>query len=280
MKKTLSKSLAGLSLLIIVLMLFGAQAPGFAAPSLQMTDFPTPTPGPDGRILYTVVYLDTLWRIAAVSGITLDELRQLNNLDADAIIAPGDVLLLGFSGAAATPGSPTPESFIPTAAPGALPTPTSGPGTGEVCVLLYLDDNGDSVRAEEEVAIAGGAISISNRAGTISLQETTVPGPDDPALDPPRICFEDLTEGDYTISVAIPDGYNPTTDLSATFRLLPGDTTFVDFGAQLGSEAIAEEEATAVPEEGGRSPLFGLIGVLFLLAGAGLAVYAFMSGRK
>lgn len=280
MKTTLLKFLAGLALLTYILMLFGAQAPGFAAPALQMTDFPTPTPGPDGRILYTVQDFDTLWRIAAVSGITLDELRQLNNLDADAIIAPGDVLLLGFSGLAATPGSPTPESFIPTAVPGALPTPTSGPGTGEVCVLLYNDGNGDSTREEVEPAIPGGAISIANRAGTISLQETTIPGPADPAEDPPRICFEDLVEGEYTVSVAVPDGYNATTDLSAGFRLLPGDTTFIDFGAQPSSEAIAAEVATAVPEEGGRSPIFGLIGALFLLAGAGLAVYAFMSGRR
>ena len=117
MNTKLAKILAGLGLLLLVLMLFGAQQTGYAAPSLQMTDFPTPTPGTDGRILYTVQAYDTLWRIAAVSGISLDELRQLNNLSADDLIAPGDVLLLGLSGDAVTPEAPTPESLSPPSPP-------------------------------------------------------------------------------------------------------------------------------------------------------------------
>ena len=42
--------------------------PAYAAPALQLTEFPTPTPGPDGRIIYIVQDGDTLWRIAAVKG--------------------------------------------------------------------------------------------------------------------------------------------------------------------------------------------------------------------
>lgn len=272
--------LAGASLLLVLLLVLGLQTPVIAAPLLQLTDFPTPTPGPDGRILYTVQLGDTLWRIAAVSGMTLDEIRQLNNLSADEIINPGDVLLLGFSGDAATSGSPTPEGVIPTLPAGSLlPTPTSGPGTGTVCVLLYEDANGDAIRQEEEPAIAGGAISLTNRAGTISEQDQTVPGPADPAEDPPRICFEEMQEGDYVVTVAIPDGYNPTTDLSASFSLIPGDTTFIDFGAQLSTEGEAQA-ISEIPEEGGRSPVFGLIGGLLLVAGLGVAVYAMFSGRR
>lgn len=272
--------IAGASLLLVFLFILGLQTPVIAAPLLQLTDFPTPTPGPDGRILYTVQDGDTLWRIAAVSGLTLDEVRQLNNLDAEAIINPGDVLLLGFSGPGATPGSPTPEGVIPTLPAGSLPpTPTSGPGTGTVCVLLYADGNGDAVRQEDEPSVPGGAVSLSNRAGTVSLQDETVPGPADPAEDPPRICFEELIEGDYVVTVAIPDGYNPTTDLSASFKLIPGDTTFIDFGAQLSSEGEAQAEVE-IPEEGGRSPLFGLIGGILLLGGLGVAVYALFSGRR
>jgi hypothetical protein len=127
--------------------------------------------------------------------------------------------------------------------------------------------------------VAEAAISISNRVGTVSLQEETVAGPADPDEDPPRICFPELEEGEYTVTVAIPDGYNSTTDLSATFRLIPGDTTVIDFGVQLSSDAIAEVES-ATPEEGGRAPLFGLIGGALLLAGIGLAAYALISGRR
>jgi len=189
------------------------------------------------------------------------------------------VLLLGFGGPGLE-GSPTPDSVIPTVVPGsALPTPTSGPGTGEVCILLYDDLNGDAVRQEEEVAVPGGAISLADRAGTVSLQDETLPGPADPLEEPPRICFPQLLEGDYTVTVAIPDGYNATTDLSASFRLIPGDTTLIDIGAQRSSAAIVEEQAQA-PEEGGRAPMIGLIGGALLLAGIGLAAFALISGRR
>ncbi|HUF40068.1 MAG TPA: LysM peptidoglycan-binding domain-containing protein [Anaerolineales bacterium] len=263
----------------VLLALPSARRPASAAPALQLTDFPTPTPGEDGRILYTVQEGDTLWRIAAVAGISLDELRRINNLTADAIINVGQVLLLGFGGPALE-GTPTPESVIPTVVPGSsLPTPTSGPGTGEICVLLYEDVNGDAIRQEEEVAVPGGAISLADRAGTVSLQAETIPGPADPLEEPPRICFPDLLEGDYTVTVAIPDGYNATTDLSASFRLVPGESTLIDIGAQRSSAAVVEQQAQA-PEEGGRAPLFGLIGGALLLAGVGLAAYALISGRR
>jgi hypothetical protein len=273
-------ALIGIFILSAILLAFPTgRTPASAAPALQLTEFPTPTPGQDGRILYTVQDGDTLWRIAAVAGMSLDELRQLNNLDAEAIINIGDVLLLGFGGPAVE-GSPTPEGVIPTVVPGSvLPTPTSGPGTGEVCILLYEDLNGDAIRQEEEVAVPAGAISLSDRAGTVSLQAETIPGPADPLEEPPRICFPDLLEGEYTVTVAIPDGYNSTTDLSASFRLVPGDTTLIDIGAQQSSAAIVEEQAQA-PEEGGRAPLFGVIGGALLLAGVGLAAYALISGRR
>ncbi len=37
--------------------------PVTAAPPLQATDFATPTPGPDGKIIYIVQPGDSLWRI-------------------------------------------------------------------------------------------------------------------------------------------------------------------------------------------------------------------------
>jgi len=271
---------------LLLLVLFGTTTIGsskttaYAAPLFQFTPFPTPTPGPDGRILYTVQQDDTLFRIAAVAGITVEELMRLNNIDPDnAIIRPGEVLLLGLGGPSAQP-TETPAGVIPTPDLGNLPpTPTSGPGTGTVCVFLYNDLNGDGMRQEEEVAVPGGAISLSNISGSVSIQDETVPGPADPTVeDPPRICAEDLLEGEYIVSVAIPDGYNPTTVLNKTFNLLEGDTTFIDFGAQL-SSAGAIEVAEEVPEEGGRSPLLGIIGGALLLAGLGLALLAAFVGR-
>lgn len=244
----------------LVLILIFLAVPTLAAPALQLTPFPTPTPGTDGRILYTVQEGDTLLRISLISGVPIDELRGLNNLTGDTILV-GDVLLLGLGGpsqASPTPGpSPTPTEVVP--------TPSPQPGTGELCILLFEDINGDSIRQEEEPSIQGGAISIGNRSGTVSLTTDTKSG-----LEPE--CFEELPEGDYTITVAVPEGYNQTTASSYILKLQAGDTSYVNFGAQLNS--AAEAEAPIAASEGGRSPLFAIIGGIFLLAGLGLAIFA------
>jgi len=236
-----------------------------AAPRLQMTPFPTPTPGPDGRIIYIVQPGDTLVRISLISGVSVEELRGLNNLVGDNIVV-GQPLLLGLGGPSLpspTPGpSPTPTPL--------LPTPSPKPGLGNLCVILYNDRNGDSLRQEEEPSIPGGAISVNNRAGNISLTVETSSG-----LQPH--CFTDLPEDTYTISVAVPEGYNPTTVTNYTLRLLAGDETYIDFGAQASSQTVAEAPA---PGGSGRSPLLGLLGGLLLFAGIGLAIYAVLLLRR
>jgi hypothetical protein len=230
-----------------------------AAPLAQLTPFPTPTPGPDGRIIYIVQANDTILRISLISGVTIDELRGLNNL-LDDVIVPGQELLLGLGGPSAatpTPGpSPTPTQAIPTASP--------EPGLAILCVLVYNDINGDAIRQEEETSIAKSAISVNDRLGAISLTATTVSG-----LDPH--CFNDLPEGEYNITVAIPDGYNSTTVSSYVLKIQAGDETYLDFGAQANSETQAD---APISTEEGRSPLLGIIGGIFLVAGAAVAVFA------
>jgi len=134
-----------------------------------------------------------------------------------------------------------------------------------LCILLFQDINGDSIRQEEEPSIQGGAISIGNRSGSVTLTADTKSG-----LEPE--CFEELPEGDYTITVAIPEGYNQTTPSSYNLKLGAGDTSYVNFGAQLNSSAQVDAPITA--PEGGRSPIFAIIGGVFLLAGLGLAIFA------
>ncbi|MCK4899208.1 MAG: LysM peptidoglycan-binding domain-containing protein, partial [Anaerolineales bacterium] len=146
------RTFAGLSFLVSALIIFGLSGTVSAAPALQLTPFPTPTPGPDGRILYIVKVGDTLLRISLISGVSLDELRGLNNLTGDNIFE-GQELLLGLGGPSQvtpTPGpSPTP--------PQALPTPSPQPGSGNLCILLFNDINGDSIRQEDEPSIPDGA---------------------------------------------------------------------------------------------------------------------------
>ena len=250
-----------------------------AAPALQLTNFPTPTPGADGRIIYVVQQDDTLWRISAITGVSIDELRTLNNLSAEDVIAPGQSLLIGF-------GARTEPTLDPNAAPTAIPagftpTPTAGPSSGSVCILLFEDVNGDAIRQETEFGILSGAISIANQSGSVTYTgESTDATEVDEFGDvvPVRVCFDTVPVGEYTVSVAAPDGYNPTTFSNYTFELLGGDETFLDFGAQI---STAGEEANPPPEEGGRSPTMGIIGGVFILSSIGLAVYVFLfSGRR
>ena len=265
--------------ILLALVLLTVRLPVQAAPPAQLTAFPTPTPGPDGRILYIVQVGDTLWRIAAITGITLDQLRLLNKLADDATLQPGQVLLIGLAGPALvtdTPGpSPTP--------PPALPTATPPSGTANVYVFLYNDRNGDSLRQADEPVIPGGATSMSNKVGTITRtadtrSEVDPACPEELELEKGYNCFVELTEGEYNITVAIPDGYNPTTELSRVFKLKGGDETYISFGAQANSEKIVE--TAVIPESPGRSPVLAILGGVILLVGIGLGIYAALLARR
>lgn len=242
-----------------------AFSPAQAAPAVQIPIY-TPTPGPDGQIIYIVKPNDTLLAISLLTGVPVETLRGLNNLTGDTIFE-GQKLLLGLAG---------PVEVTPTAGPTPtptpiLPTPTPKPGQGSLCILLFNDLNGDSIRQEDEASIPDGAISFGNRAGSVSENTTSGIG-----LDPQ--CFEPLPEGDYTISVAVPEGYNSTTQTSYEVTLNAGDTVYLNFGAQANSQTLAEAPIIPAPE-GSRSPLLGIIGGFFLLLGAIVAFYAARSIR-
>ncbi len=255
-------------LLMLPLLLFGILAPAEASPSLQ-EQFPSPTPGPDGRILYIVQAGDSCFRIEALYGITVDQLRSLNpQLDENCTLGVGDELMLGIGGPAALSPTPGPSPTLP---PPTI-TPTLPAGTTEICVLLYDDLNGDALRQETELGIADGAVSVSNTAGTFSDTKTTVSVIDPDTEEPQQVCFTDVPEGEYNISMAVPDNYNPTMEVSYTFTIKAGDRAFVDFGAQSKTETAIEPP----PEDGGgsTSPIFGILGGLLLLGGLGLGWYA------
>jgi LysM repeat protein len=257
------RPLIGLTLAILVLFLLEMNIPALAAPAFQLTPFPTPTPGPDGRIIYVVQPNDTLLRISLISGVPVEELRALNNFTGDNIRV-GQELLLGLGGPSqATPTagpSPTPTAV--------LPTPSPEPGFGELCVLLFEDLDGDSIRQETEASISSAEISVSDRSGTISkTSEEAVSDEDETG----SLCFGELPEGSYSVTVAIPEGYNATTITNYSLSLKAGDKTYVDFGAQQNSEALAQ---APVPAGSGPSPVLGIVGGLLLLSGAGLAFFA------
>ena len=248
-----------LSFLLVSIWLSTLSLPAAASPNAQIV-YQTPTPGPDGRILYIVKPDDTCIRIALLHQITEDQLRSLNNIRGqNCIVIVGQELLIGYGGPAEspTPGpSPTPTPLLPTSTP--------LPGKASVCVVLFEDVNGNGLFEDTESLLLGGQVSITDPHGTFSKTGTTV---EDPAAP---LCFEDITEGSYTISMAIPQGYNPTTSTSRTLSLQAGDTSTLDFGAQISLKAPPPE---VTPESASRIPLFGFLGVALILVGAGLAIY-------
>ncbi|MGH9649617.1 MAG: hypothetical protein ACRD3I_04015, partial [Terriglobales bacterium] len=163
-------------------------------------------------------------------------------------------------------------SVAPPATPAASPTPTLSPeemtGTGEICVLLFLDQNGNARLDETELALADGQVSVADRQGNLAGDHTT-------GTEPEGFCFTELEAADYNVSGAVPPNYNPTTSMNVPVRLEPGDIKFVQFGGQP-SGAIA----TVPRPEGSGSSLLGAIG-LAMLGGAGLLGYlAFRTGRQ
>jgi LysM repeat protein len=270
--KTNNKLLAALAGITFILMIFaGVFSPAHAAPALQLTPFPTPTPGLDGRILYTVQADDTLWRISAVSKVPLDELRQLNSLGADAVIRPGQVLLLGVVDPPAVtqdPGATQDPATLPT------PTPTILADASSICVLLYLDENGDAIREDFEIALADGEVSVTERLGTYSNKQTTT------FFDEP-VCFDNIPPGEYLVTMALPGGFNRTTELSVSVELLPGDTSYLNFGAQP-TEVFEPLTDLTDPNDGGSSGslIIAVVGAGLLLAGVGVGVWAVINNKR
>ncbi len=248
--------------LIFLGVIFSLSLPQGAAPQAQVLYF-TPTPNENGQIFYTIKGGDTCISVSLLNQISLDQLRQLNNLDAACVLITGNQLLLGTVEPQPTSPGPLPTETA------LLPSPTPFRGTGRVCIVLFDDLNGNALAESGEAAIPDGAISISDRLGRVSLTGQTSESIDSPT------CFEALEEGDYNISVAIPQGYNPTTQLNYALKVSAGDNSLLDFGAQLSAQA-----APAPVAEGGRSPLLAVFGGIILLAGVGLAVYARLLARR
>lgn len=274
-------SLLALILTMGVLFQIKYSSPVEAAPNPQYTFYPTPTPGPDGRIIYIVQEDDSIWRIAAIFNISLERLYEINNWAQEHTIQPGDQVFLGLGGpqiASPTAGpSPTPAPVTPTATP--------KPGWGILCVVLFNDENGNSSREENESAVSGGAISLVERSGKDSRTEQSENYEDDSNCNFDEnngwniatgyVLFSALPEGEYNISVAIPDGYNATTVTDESITLNAGDKSYVAFGIQANAETVAEEpEIISSADSPRRSPVIVVVGILFLLCGIGLGVYA------
>ena len=92
--------------------------------------------------------------------------------------------------------------------------------------------------------------------------------------------IRDLPPGEYIVTIALPGGFNRTTPLSVTIQLLPGDTSYLNFGAQ--PTSIFEPLTDTANDGGGGSSnlLVGILGATLLLGGAGVGVWAVLNNRR
>ena len=258
-------------LLFLALFFIGMTLPGSNANAAPNAQIITSTPGPDGRILYTVVEGDNCSIIAFNHGITVPQLRALNTrLDENCTLTIGQQIVVGL----VVSNAPT-AGAAPTLPP-VTPTTTPVSGTTEVCVLLFDDMNGDALRQETEFGIEGGAVSLTNLNGSYSQTQNTTSAIDPDLVEPIRSCFIDVPQGEYNVSVAVPDTYNPTMLVSYTLTVRAGDRASIDFGAQSKTLTVSD---TTDSGQGERSSVLGIFGLLLLLSGAVLGYYAYRSSQ-
>jgi hypothetical protein len=260
--RTLRFGLVAISTLILAVAVPLALAPGSTAEA-QGTGFVTPTPGPDGRIIYVVQEGDSLWTIAALSGKSVEELMALNGIQPGDFLTPGAQLLLGLGG----PVLPTLAAETRPTATLRAATATPVFGTGEICILLFLDVNGNARLDAGETALPGGQVSIAEPSGILAGEDTTGDAPE-------GRCFAGLLNGDYNVSAAAPQDHNPTTSMNIPVRLAPGEIKYIEFGAQASAALGGGGSA------GARSTLLGVIGVLLLMGAGALAYVAARYGRR
>ena len=264
-----TKPVLAIFLFLASILLLWSQIPAAASP-VQQGSYPSPTPGPDGRIIYLVKAGDTCIQISLMYGVSVEYIRTTNLLDENCTLREGQRLMIGVGGPSIASPTPNPAATATAVTPTA--TPGAG-GTAQVCVLVYNDTNGDALRQSTETAIAGAAISLTSLEGNYSQTLTSVINPDATAYQ--GMCFASVPPGKYSVSAAAPDGFNPTVNLTTNVDVGPGDAASVDFGAQAKTVPVA-----ATPPARTVSPLLGVVGAAFLLVGIGLGAFTWRMLRK
>lgn len=275
----MKRSLLLSSILILLAILIAIVAQPGALIAAGQAFYYTPTPGTDGKILYTVGENDSCTSVALKNQISPDQLTSLNKLrDSDcepgATLEPGRQLLI-----ADISGQPTPTL---TSTPSG-PTPTPYYGSGAICIYLYDDRNANAIQDSGEAMIAGGEVGLlpagSPLEPPISWFINPSSGQPSSAIteagDQP-VCFDQLPEGDYILLAAsLPENYNPTTNQSFPYSIKAGETLVLRFGA-------TSPQTQAPPDDGGQgSSWMPLVAAgLLILGGIGLGAYFLLLRRS
>ena len=234
--------------------------------------FFTSTPNPNNEIWYIVQSGDTLGGIAYRHDTTVDEIKQQNNLNSNTIYLNQKLLIKTV-----TPAPTATDALLPTSTPTlqivSPPTNTPMPvvaslNYGQLCVVAYNDANRNAVN-DDETGAPDVRVTLSVGATPLDGYVTT--------SDEISHCFPQLPAGAYTVSVAAPAGYTPTTASEATVQLQSGSLVTLAFGLTAVTTApLSESPISAI---GGPTMLvLGLAGVVLILMVVGAA--AFLLARK
>ncbi len=250
------------------------------------TPRPTPTPRPDGATVHIVEEGDTLFGIALMYGVDVDQIRELNagSLGPNDMIFPGQELVISLPSETPTPtplpAPPTPE---PTGPAQASPVPEGA----SICVLAYHDRNGDTFRDEAtEELLPNAEFTIASTSGVVARY--TSDGISEP------YCFTGLAAGAYRVIQNAPPGYEPSGPAEWAVALPEGGSWDLQFGnVRSEAQATSGETTEPAPENEGNSAsvggstfshVFSIIakvsGVLVLILAAGIAVLFILNRRR
>ncbi|MFQ5399693.1 MAG: LysM domain-containing protein [Anaerolineae bacterium] len=195
-----------------------------APPASLGQEPPTATPDAEGVIYTEVKPNDSLWSIAARAGITLQELLDLNGLSEDAIIQPGDQLIIGHGLPPATPTVPAPTPTVTATRPPPTPTATaSPPPRTAICLLAFMDLDKNGRYEGNEPLRAAVAFTVFN-------EETVVANYITDGLSEP-FCVEDLQPGKYKVTRSVGRHETLTTAGDWSLTLTRGNILNLEFGS-------------------------------------------------
>jgi hypothetical protein len=144
---------------------------------------------------------------------------------ADITGAPEDVEAEPTTAPSETPAPPTSTPTAPPPAP-VTEVAQSRVGVTGVCVWMFNDGNQNRIQEETESLLGGGGIAINQ--GTQAIKTYTTVGAAEP------FCYDDILPGNYVVSATAPDGFGLTTSAQLSLRVVSGTTTDAKFGAAEG----------------------------------------------
>ena len=205
---------------------------------------PTATPDPEGIIYVEVFANDTLTSVAVRGGITVAQLLELNSLDQNAFIFPGQRLIVGFIEPTPTdtpiPVTPTPSAtrLPPTPTNTAVPPPRT-----TLCLLAFDDANGNGVYEPNEGLKTAVAFTIFNDNAVVGNLITDG--------QTPAHCL-DLEPGTYQVTRSARPDETLTSEGNGIVVLGRGDVVQLAFGSitatpEAGVQPITSSTVTAVP---------------------------------